>query len=95
MADEKKAVSKHIVTIDRREALSVTGVLDVVSFDEETIVAETELGILILKGNNLHVNKLNLENGDLQIDGDICSLTYEEQTSFAKSKGSLLGKLFK
>lgn len=94
MTDEKKDI-RHTVTMEKREKISITGVLDVISFDEEMIVAETEMGALILKGINLHVNKLNLEKGDLDIDGEIYSLTYEENGSIGKDKGSLFSKIFK
>ena len=96
MADEKKSVSRHAVTIDRRNAVSVTGVLDVISFDEETIIAETEMGILIIRGANLHVNRLHLDSGELSVDGEITSITYEDNAgAFGKSKASFFSRLFK
>jgi sporulation protein YabP len=95
MADERKSASRHHVSMDRRENVLITGVLDVVSFDEEAIVCETEMGILILRGLNLHVNKLNLDNGELEIDGEIENLSYEDNATFSKGKNSLLSKLFK
>ena len=96
MAEEKKtSASRHALTIDRRERVVVTGMLDVISFDEETVIAETEMGILVLRGNNLHVSRLNLDNGELDLDGDITSVTYEDAHSPGKSKGSFIGKLFR
>ncbi len=95
MADERKAASKHTIFMDEREKISVTGVLDVISFDEETIITETERGILILKGINLHVNKLNLDNGELVVDGEIFNITYEDNVGFSKGKSSLFGKIFR
>ena len=95
MADEKRPSGRHTVVIDRREALSVTGVVDVLSFDEETIITETEMGILILRGENLHVNRLNLETGDLEIDGLISHLTYEDSAGYSKGGKNFLGKLFR
>jgi sporulation protein YabP len=94
MADEKKGISRHQVTIDRRGSISITGVLDVISFDEETIIAETEMGVLIIKGVNLHVNRLHLESGELSVDGEITSVAYEDN-GFGKAKTSFLSKLFK
>ena len=96
MAEEKRipSSSRHTVYIDRRESVSVTGVLDVISFDEGTIIAETELGALIIRGENLHVNKLNLEDGELSIDGEVSNVTYEDQ-AYGKGKSSFLGKLFR
>ena len=96
MADEKKSVSKHAITIDRRNAISATGVLDVISFDEETIIAETEMGILIIRGANLHVNRLHLDSGDLSVDGEIVNVLYEDNTGgFGKGKASFFSRLFK
>ena len=95
MPDDKKAISKHSVTLERRENISVSGVLDVISFDEDAIVIDTELGILVLKGLALHVNRLNLDTGELEIDGEIVSLNYEEGHSYGKGKPMFLGKLFK
>jgi sporulation protein YabP len=95
MADERKGGARHHVSMDRRENVLITGVLDVMSFDEEAVVCETEMGILMLRGMNLHVSKLNLDEGELEIDGEIENLSYEDSASFSKGKGSLLSKLFK
>ena len=97
MPEEKKMrnPSRHAISLIRRESLTASGVIDVVSFDEETIIAETELGMLIIKGINLHVNRLNLENGELAIDGEVSSITYEDQSGYVKGNKSILGKLFR
>ena len=96
MAEEKKSsASRHALTIDRRERAVVTGMLDVISFDEETVIAETEMGILVLRGNNLHVSRLNLDNGELDLDGEIMSVAYEDSPGVGKAKGSFFGKLFR
>jgi len=95
MPDDKRTGLKHTVTLERRENIGVTGVLDVVSFDEETVIIDTELGILILRGVGLHVNRLNLDSGELEVDGEIISLNYEEGHSYGKGKPRFLGKIFK
>ena len=79
----------------RRESLAAGGVVDVISFDEETIIAETELGMMIIRGGNLHVKRLNLENGELAIEGDINGITYEDAHGPGKGGKSLLGRLFR
>ena len=84
----------HTVTMDNRSNITMTGVLDVVSFDMDMIVAETEMGVIMLKGSNLHVSKLNLQNGDLEIDGEISSLVYEDNFA-GNRKRSFFGGLFK
>lgn len=93
MSEDKRSV--HNINILDRTNIKITGVLDVISFDEEMIVSETELGVLILKGLNFHINKLNLDSGDLEIDGEIYSLIYEDKSSYGKAGSSLLKKIFK
>ncbi|MDR2940065.1 MAG: sporulation protein YabP [Clostridiales bacterium] len=94
MADERKA-TKHIVTMDKRESILISGVLDVLSFDEEAVLAESEMGVLIIKGEGLHVNKLNLDSGEMQVDGKINCLEYEDGGAFTKAKQSFISRLFK
>ncbi len=96
MPEEKKvrSSSRHSLNIDRRENVIVTGVSDVISFDEETVIGETEMGTLIIRGNNLHVSRINLENGELAVSGEIDGITYEDPNSSNRGK-SLLGRLFK
>lgn len=94
MPEEKKSTQRHTIIMDERSRISITGVLDVFAFDEESIVAETELGMLNIRGINLHINKLNLEMGELEVDGEIDSISYTQQ-GYGKSKNSLLAKLFK
>ncbi len=93
--DKKRAFDRHTIVMEQRESVSITGVMDVISFDEETIIAETELGVLVIKGSNLHVNKLNLDNGELDIEGEMNALNYEDRGSISKNKNSFLGKLFR
>lgn len=95
MPEERRNTSKHKVIIEKRERVSITGVIDVMSFDEESIVTETEMGTLIIRGVGLHVNALNLEKGELEVDGEIENITYEDESPVSKNKGNLLGKIFK
>ncbi len=77
MQDEKSF--RHNLVMENREKLSVTGVLNVISFDEDMIVAETEMGILVIKGEYLNMNSLSLEKGEIDIDGTVYSINYEEK----------------
>ena len=95
MGEERRNTSKHKVIMEKRERVMVTGVIDVMSFDEESVVTETEMGVLIIRGVSLHVNGLNLEKGELEVDGDIESLVYEEEHALSKNKSNLFGKIFK
>ena len=93
--DEKMGLS-HQIMLYNREKGNLTGILDVISFDENTIVLDTDMGLLTVRGKALHVSRLTLEKGEVDIDGRIDSLTYSEQTASAGSKAeSLLSRLFR
>ncbi len=83
----------HNINIENREKITATGILDVISFDEDVIVAEAETGVLIIKGENLHVNGLNLEKGELAVEGRLYSLNYEEKGH--TERNSIFGRIFK
>lgn len=89
----ENANSKHCITLTKREKLQATGVQDVLSFDDENIVAQTDNGIMILRGYNLHINNLNLEKSCLDVDGTIVSISYDDD-DYGK-KGSVLSRIFK
>ena len=95
MDNDRKYTGRHHISIDRRERVVMTGVVEVISFDDETIVCETEMGALVLKGSNLHVNRLNLDDGELEIDGEIENIGYVDDMLTGRGKGSLLSKIFK
>ncbi|MCI5872711.1 MAG: sporulation protein YabP [Clostridiales bacterium] len=96
MEDRNSNVAKsHKVLISNRKSGAFSGVVDVLSFDVAEILLETELGMLLIKGHDLHVNRLSLEKGEIDIEGRIDSLTYSEVKSASKQAESLLGRLFK
>jgi len=92
--EKRRSVSRHSLQVDRRENVVVTGMIDVISFDEESVIGETEMGIIIIRGANLHVKRVNLENGELAVAGEIDGITYENPSGGVRAK-SLLGRLFK
>ncbi len=69
----------HVVNIDNRERVSVTEVIDIESFNEEIILMILKNGGLIIKGENLHIQKLDLEEGKVLISGAISSAVYTEK----------------
>ena len=91
--EEKTITKQHKLMLNNRKTGSFTGVLDVVSFDLNEILLETEQGMLHIKGKDLHVNRLALEKGEVDIDGQVDALTYS-QVPGAGHKNSLFGKLF-
>ena len=94
MAEEnKKAKASHNIILKSRNNLNLSGIVDVGSFDEYEVVVYTDLGELTIKGSGLHINKINLEYGDLILDGKIDSMIYSEG-SVQKNQG-FFSKLFK
>ena len=94
MVEEKKVPRKaHNIILEDRHAIMVSGVSDVDSFDEQTVVLFTDMGELTVQGANLHINKLNVETGDLTMEGEIQSFSYSDDVS--KHSGSFFSRLFK
>ena len=90
------AVQKnHKLILNNRKAGLVTGVLDVLSFNLNEILLETEQGMLMVKGTDMHVNLLNLEKGEVDLAGNIDNISYSDIHSGAKAGENLLSKLFR
>lgn len=86
----------HKVTMSNRRICSITGVNDVLSFDVHEILLETEQGMLMIKGQELHVSRLMLDKGEVDIDGRIDSFTYSDVAGGVPGKSeSLLSRLFR
>jgi len=85
----------HKFMLTNRRTCMVSGVVDVISFDLTVILLETDQGMLTIKGSDLHVNRLTLEKGEIDIEGKIDSLVYSENESYAQKGESLFGKLFR
>ena len=81
----------HELRLENRARLSVNGVREVESFDENSIVMSTCKGTLVVRGESLHIEKLSLDGGDLLVEGTVESLTYEEE----EPHQSLFGRLFR
>ena len=94
--DEKSNVGKsHKVLLVNRTTGAFSGVVDVLSFDVSEILLETELGMLSIKGHELHVKRMSLEKGEIDVEGRIDALTYSDVKTAGKQTGTLLGRLFK
>ena len=78
----------HKLTLDERKNLTMTGVTEVVSFDENNVVLHTSLGTLLVQGQQLQLKTLTLEGGNVAVEGEINSLTYEQIR-----QGGWLGRL--
>ena len=82
----------HTVTLIDRKRLEITGVIEVESFDENSIVMSTSQGSLRVQGEDLHIETLSLDGGALKVDGTVESLTYEDSP---EDRGSLWSRLFR
>ena len=82
------------VILENREKLSISGVLDVLSFDDQIVILETELGLLTVKGENLRINKLSIDTSETIVNGNIMQIAYSENTMEKKGEG-LFSKIFK
>ena len=93
--EEKMTARPHKLTMVNRSSCTITGLQDVVSFDENQIVLDTDMGLLTMKGKDLHVSRLTLEKGEVDVDGTIDSLVYSGGGGGGRSGASLLSRLFK
>ena len=91
MAYEHQGAVIHNITLEERERLCVSGVEEVESFDESTIVMITAGGPLVVRGSGLHIEQLSLDGGQLRVEGQVESLTYEDDRGL---RGGLLSRLF-
>ena len=71
----------HKLQLNERRQLTMTGVTEVVSFDEGAVVLRTSLGMLIVQGRELHLKTLSPEGGQVEIEGTVTALSYEEPRS--------------
>ena len=77
---EEKQGSSNVI-IENRRRINATGVVDVISFDEESVILDTELGSMVIKGADFKINKLSIDNGEFVIDGHITSIVYGDSIS--------------
>ena len=90
MADNQMELP-HKLTLNERRQLSMTGVSEVVNFDETTVVLRTQLGILVVSGQELQLKTLSPQGGQVEVEGDIAALHYEQ----ARSAGGWLHRLLR
>lgn len=85
---------KGNITLENRKKMTLTGVEEVISFDDEKILLNTKLGVLTIKGQNLKMNKLDVQNGDVMINGEIYYIVYSGK-EIKKEKEGIFARLFK
>lgn len=91
-AKVKTDIIQNII-LENRNKLSISGVIDVFSFDDQIVILETTLGMLTIKGEDLRISKLSIDTTEVVIGGTINNLAYTEKTE--KKASNLLGKIFK
>ena len=87
-------MDENNIVIENRESVTISGVTDVLSFDDQIIIVETNLGLLTIKGENLKINKLNIDTSDFSLNGEISSVSYSEGSINLK-QNNFFGKIFK
>jgi len=92
MAYDNGVSLPHHVMLEDRKHLTVSGVEDVERFDENTIVLSTTRGAMTITGENLHIEKLSLDGGDLKVEGEVEALVYEEERG---SQGGFFARLLR
>ncbi len=85
-------LGSHKITLADRSRLEITGVEEVESFDESTIIMSTNQGDLTIRGEGLHIETLSLEGGALKVEGRVESLSYEDR---AEDRGGLWSRLWR
>ena len=83
----------HNLILENRNVLCLTGVTDVDTFDERSIILYTQYGELTIQGRDLHINSMSVETGDLSVEGDVWSLTYGDKEK--KKSPTFFSKLFR
>ena len=92
---DEKINRKHTISIIERERISITGIKEVFAFDENEIELETTRGCLYIKGEGLHVVKMNIDDGELIVEGFVVKIEYNDSPNIGAKKGGFLSKLFK
>lgn len=94
---EERANQKmsHRVFMTDRKKIELTGITDVISFDLNKVVLESEYGLITIKGSNLHVNRLSVEKGELDIEGKVEAFVYSQAQQITGKGETLIGRLFK
>ena len=80
ISDHEKSMAEHSVSLTSRKTLVLTGIEDVISFDENGLLLQTGDGTLTIDGNEIHIVALSVESGELSVEGRICGLYYVDKT---------------
>ena len=87
-------VKQHKVIMVNRKNCSLTGVTDVIAFDDKEVILETQMGTLFIRGENMHIKRLTLEQGEVDVEGNVDTYMYSGKKAMEKNE-SLLSRLFR
>lgn len=95
--EEKQQLTQksHKLSMTNRRMLLLTGINDVLSFDPNEVLLDTVQGTLMIRGEDLHVNRLSIEKGEVDVEGKVNSISYTDNGGFVKSGETLFSRLFK
>lgn len=97
MVEERKPNNINIMqnlVLENREKLNVTGINEILSFDDQVVILSTELGMLTVKGSELKINKLNIDESEVKIEGNIINIGYSQNID-DKKNDSIFSKIFR
>ncbi len=92
---ENQYAKNHRLSLDNRKKAVIYGITEVGSFDTDEVVLVTEAGVLTVKGKDLHVIRLEVDKGELEMAGTIDSMVYSENHNVKKTALGILGRMFK
>ena len=92
---EERIMKNHKISLFNRNNGIINGVRDVISFDLNEIILDTEQGILVIHGEDLHVTKLTVEKGEVELEGIVDSLIYSDNGSGKEERGGIMRRLFR
>lgn len=92
MSDEKQRPRiPHSIIVENRSNISLTGIIKMGSFDEQSVVAFTDYGEIHIRGSRLHISKLSLDTNEVDIDGELEAVIYVQN----RNSGGFFSRLFK
>ena len=97
MVEERKQNNINVmqnVVLENREKLNVTGINDILSFDDQVVILSTDLAMLTIKGSELKINKLNIDESEVKIEGNISNIGYSQDTEEKKGE-NIFSKIFR
>ena len=95
MEETRRVRHPHTVHMEDRKKVEFAGITDVISFEPVKVMLESDYGVIVIKGDALHVNKLSVEKGELDVDGRIDSIVYSQNSTAGKKGEPLINRLFR